>query len=337
VSERADSRHDGFTDLIIVGGGPVGLFGAFYAGMRGMRTSIIDCQPQLGGQLTALYPDKYVYDVAGFPKILARDLAAGLIEQAMRFAPTVRLEERVDELHLLAGGGIELRTSVAVRRARAVLLALGAGAFLPRKLDLPNAAQLEERGLYYTVRNREAFRGQEILVVGGGDSALDWALSLEGIARRVTLIHRRDTFRAHESSVEQLFASSIDVRVFHELLAIHGEERVEGATIFENRSKARTTLAVQAVLVNIGLLTNLDPVRRWGLALEGNGIRVDHAMATSLDATFAAGDIAFRPGGMKLIATGAGDAAVAINQAKHRLDPTAKVFPGHSSAMKIFK
>lgn len=318
-------------DITIVGGGPVGLYGAYYSGMRNARTKIIDSLSQLGGQLAALYPEKYIYDVGGFPRVLAKDLVSNLEEQALQYDPAVCLSEKVVSLTSEDGIKTLVTDKGAQHFTRTVILAAGIGAFVPRKLDIQDIDRLEGKGIYYFVRDIEAFRNREILIVGGGDSALDWALLLEKVARKVTLIHRRDRFRAHEDSVARLLASSVEVRMFHELKAVHGDDRLEGATIFESRTKAESTLKLDILLLNLGFLANLGPIKEWGLQIEGNAIWVNSTMQTNLPGVYAAGDIVDYTGKIKLISTGMGEIAIAVNYAKHEIDPDARVFPGHSS------
>lgn len=323
-------------DLAIIGAGPTGLFAAFYAGLRQMSVKLVDSLDVLGGQLITLYPEKYIYDVGGFPKILAKDLVAGLVAQAMQYHPAACLGEQVQELrfddtdhHYL------LVTPKARHAARAILIAGGIGAFQPKVLPLPNAKSFEGHGLYYFVKQLDPFVGKRVLIVGGGDSAVDWANTLSPLAAELTLIHRRDQFRAHEDSVAKMQQGRANIRVFHELKAIDGDWRVRSATIYDNRTKVEETLAVDAILVNIGFDSSLGPIKDWGLELEGGSIKVDATMQTNRPGVFAAGDIAAFPGKLKLIATGFGEACTAVNHAKHFLDPMANIFPGHSSNMKL--
>lgn len=322
-------------DLLIIGAGPTGLFGAFYAGLRSMSVTLVDSLPTPGGQLATLYPEKYIYDVAGFPKVLARDLVNNLVEQAMTARPTLCLGQAASTIERDEAAGLwRVRTDQAIHLARTILIAAGAGAFEPRRLDLPNARQLEGHGIYYFVPQTEIFRGKRLLIVGGGDSAVDWANTLAPITARQTLIHRRDQFRAHEQSVRQMLNGPTDVRVFHELAELKGDGRVEQAVIYDNRSNVRETIDVDAVLVNIGFASSLGPIRHWGLELQGGQILVDSMMQTNLPGIFAAGDIAAHPGKIKLIATGFAEAAIAVNFAKHLIDPKANVFPGHSTNLR---
>lgn len=319
-------------DITIVGGGPAGLFAAFYAGLRTAKTKIIDSLPQLGGQLAALYPDKYIYDIPGFPKVLAREFVACQVEQALDSSPTLCLNERVVDLHHNADGMIELKTSLDnVHLSRTVIIAAGVGAFIPRTLDIPDVKRMEGKGLYYFIEDLEVFRGKRVLVVGGGDTALDWAHNLLGTAGKVTLIHRRGTFRAHEQAVKDILLSSCDVLRFYELQAIHGEDRVTAATVFDNRTGEERTLELDAIVMGLGFLANLGPIREWGLELARNSILVGSTFETNLPGVYAVGDIATYEGKLKLIATATAEAAVAVNFAKASIDPEAKVSPGHSS------
>lgn len=322
-------------DVTIIGGGPVGLFGAFYAGLRGMRVKIIDSLPELGGQLTALYPEKYVYDMPGFPEVLARDLAAQLIRQAMRFKPTVCLEERVETLERVDDLWV-ITTSKGVRHyTRTIVICAGAGAFTPRKLDAEGVAEFEGKGVYYGVRDKMMFAGKRLLIVGGGDSAVDWALNLYPIAQEVTLIHRRDEFRAHEHSVQELRRSPVRVLTPYEIRRVYGNGQLEGAIVFHNKTQEELNLHVDAVILNLGFVASLGPIKSWGLELQGNQIVVDEYMRTNLPGVYAAGDVCTHPGKLKLIATGVGEVCTAVNHAKSVIDPNAKMFPGHSSDMQL--
>jgi thioredoxin reductase (NADPH) len=322
-------------DLAIIGAGPTGLFAAFYAGLRQMSVKLLDSLEILGGQLTTLYPEKYIYDVAGFPKILAKDLAAALVDQAMQYNPTICLGEQVQKIDFDESGRFyTLTTPRHAHRARSIIISAGIGAFQPKTLSLANAKGYEGKGLHYFVKEIAALKGKRILIVGGGDSAVDWANMLSPIAASLTLIHRRDHFRAHEDSVVKMRHSSCRIKCFYELKSIAGDGRVSHAVIYENRTKHEEALEVDEVLVNIGFVNALGPIKEWGLHLEGSAIKVDYQMQTNRPGIFAAGDICTHPGKLKLIATGFGEASTAVNFAKHFLDPKAHIFPGHSSNMK---
>jgi thioredoxin reductase len=322
-------------DLTIIGGGPTGLYAAYYSGVRQMRTKIIDVLPELGGQLVALYPEKYVYDVAGFPKVLAKDLAAELIKQGMQYEPTTHLGERVVEMTQQQSDGeriIRLLTQKGNEHfTKALLLTVGIGAFAPRKLTLADSKQFEGKGVEYFVTDKSKFKDKDLLIVGGGNSAVDWALNMEGCARNITLIHRRDQSRAHKESVKRLLASSARVKLFFELKSIHGNDHIEEAVIYHNRTREEERLKVDYILLNLGFVTDLGPLAEWGLEVTKNDVKVNSRMETNIPGIYAAGDIVTYPGKLKLIATGFGEAAVAVNAAKAFIDPKAKFFPGHST------
>ena len=328
---------DDVYDITIIGAGPSGLFATFYAGLRQMKTKVIDALEEPGGQVAVLYPEKYVFDVPGYTKVLAKDLVRNLVEQAFQYHPTVVLGERVMSLRR-DDGLLELGTDKGnTHLTKSVLIAAGVGAFSPNRLDAKGAPEYEGKGVYYFVKDKGAFRGKRLLVVGGGDSAVDWALNIQGIAEKITLVHRRDVFRAHEGSVSDLMKSSCDVKLFHEVKSVDGDgSKVTQAVIFDNRTKEEETLDVDAVLVNIGFRADLGPIKDWGLQIDGREIRANGKMETNMPGVFVAGDIAGPQDGVKLnlIATGYAQAALAVNVAKAYTDPNSKIFPGHSSEMK---
>ena len=325
----APARHE--ADLLIIGAGPAGLYGAYYAGFRGMKVAILDSLPEAGGQVSALYPEKLIYDVAGFPAIKGQDLIDNLVEQAAPFAPTYFLGHRAEEMEHTDGGETVTVTSHKGTEivCKAVVITGGIGTFTPR--PLPDADEFEGRGLQYFVPKLDKLAGQDVLIVGGGDSAFDWAHNLEPIAKSITLIHRRDRFRAHEHTVEQVMNSSVRVMTFTEVARIVGEDRVKAVEVFNNKTDERETLEVQAIVAALGFTADLGPLTRWGLDQEKRHIIVDTAMRTNLDRVFAAGDITEYEGKVRLISVGFGEAATAVNNAATVVDPSAKLFPGHSS------
>jgi thioredoxin reductase len=334
VQPSSDSPIDA-VDVAIIGAGPTGLFAAFYAGLRQMSVKLIDSLEILGGQLNTLYPEKYIYDVGGFPKVLAKDLAAGLAEQAMQYQPTVCLGEQVQKLEFDESGRVfTLATHRGSHKARTIIVAAGVGAFQPKTLPQGNAHDFEGKGLHYFVKDLQSFKGKRVLIVGGGDSAVDWANMLAPIAGELSLIHRRDQFRAHEDSVVKMKQTTCHILTFHELKSIAGDGHIQRAVVYDNRTKHEQSLDVDAVLVNIGFVNSLGPIKDWGLEIEGHAIKVDGMMQTTRPGIFAAGDICTYGGKLKLIATGFGEACIAVNYAKHYLDPAANIFPGHSSNMK---
>ena len=327
-------------DINIIGGGPTGLFAAFYAGMRGASVRIIDSLPELGGQLMALYPEKYIYDVGGFPRVTGKDLALSLIEQGTQFGPAVHLEEQVREL-VRDEDGFTLVTDRGRYPSRTILIAAGKGAFSPRVLECAGYEELLGRGVEYHVRDPSGYEGKRVLIVGGGDSAVDWALALKDRTAELVLIHRREGFRAHAHSMQQM-QDAVDrgqmrLLTHREVKEIHGHDCVASVTIFDNRTDEEEVLEVDAVLSLIGFRPDLGPLAEWGLELERNSIRVSSIMETNLPGVFAAGDIATYDAKLDLIATGFAEAAIAVNQAVHRIDPKARVNPGHSTNLKIFK
>lgn len=315
-------------DMAIVGAGPTGLFAAYYAGFRGFSSAVIDALPEPGGQVTAMYPEKQIYDVAGFPAIRGRDLIENLVAQAAPFKPEYLLGAQADSLSYddeLPVLGFANREPL---RCKAVLITGGIGSFNPR--PLPAASEYDGDGVRYFVKQLDPLAGQDVLIVGGGDSAFDWALALAPIAKSVTLVHRRDRFRAHAHTVERVQALPVRIIVNAELTRLHGAGRVTSAEITPKGGEPET-IPVDTVIAALGFVADLGPLSQWGLELAKRHIVVDSSMATNLPRVFAAGDITSYPGKVKLIATGFGEAATAVNNAAVVIDPTTHVFPGHSS------
>lgn len=319
-------------DITFVGAGPVALYGMYYSGLRRMKSKVIDMLGEVGGGLMALYPEKYIYDVAGFPKVLAKDLVKMLRRQADQYEHTYCLEEKVVGLNRRSDGYIELTTTVGVHLSRTVVVCAGLGAYIPKRLDIPNVRELEGAGVYYFVRRLNDFRDKDILIVGGGDSAFDYSMMLEPVARSITHIHRNDFFSAHEDSVRKVRESSVRLMFpFWEVKQIEGEDWVRHCTIVQTQTGEQERLKVDAIVFNVGFITNLGPIADWGLEIDKNAIRVDSRMRTNMEGVYAAGDIVTYDGKLKLISTGCGEAAIAVNNAKHYIDPRAKVSPGHST------
>jgi thioredoxin reductase len=316
-------------DMLIVGAGPAGLFGAYYAGFRGMRVALMDSLPEAGGQVTAMYPEKMIYDVAGFPAVRGRDLVNALVEQASVFSPTYLLDQQAAEITHTDDGVLITSAQGGRVHAKVVIITGGLGTFTPR--PLPTGTEYLGRGLVYFVPSLDAYAGQDVVVVGGGDSAFDWALALDGLARSVTLVHRRDRFRAHEHTVNQVLAGSVDVLTFTEIATVHGSDRVEKVELLHSKSGDRHVRPADAIVAALGFTADLGPLTRWGLNIERRHIVVDSTMYTGVERIFAAGDIVDYPGKVRLIATGFGEVATAVNNAAPVVDPAAKVFPGHSS------
>jgi ferredoxin/flavodoxin---NADP+ reductase len=321
-------------DITIIGGGPAGLFTAFYGGMRQASVKIIESLPQLGGQLSALYPEKYIYDVAGFPKVRAQELIDNLKEQMAKFEPATALEQSVEKLEKQEDGTIKLTTDKEVHYTKSVIITAGNGAFQPRRLELESAAQYEGKNLHYFIDDLNQFAGQKVAVLGGGDSAVDWALMLEPIAEQVTIVHRRDKFRAHEHSVENLQNSKVDIKTPYVPTELIGDGNTISQIVLQDANGDDTVnVDVDAVICNFGFVSSLGPIKEWGLEIEKNSILVNSKMETNIPGVYAAGDICTYEGKVKLIATGFGEAPTAVNNAKSYIDPKAKTQPLHSSSM----
>lgn len=321
-------------DITIIGGGPVGLFTAFYGGMRQSKVKIIESLPQLGGQLAALYPEKFIYDIAGFPKIRAIDLVNSLKEQVEPFQPTICLNETVIELEKMDVGNVfKLQTNQGVHYSKTIILTAGNGAFQPRKLELDEAVNYEHTNLHYFVNNIHYFVGKKVVLFGGGDSAVDWALMLEPIAEKVTLVHRRDKFRAHEHSIERLMNSSVDVKTPFVPVQLIGKDNISQVVVENPTSGIQETIDVDDVLVNYGFISSLGAIKNWGLDIEKNSIVVNTRQETNIAGIYAAGDICTYDGKLKLIVAGFGEGPTAVNHAKAYMDPTAKVQPMHSTSL----
>jgi ferredoxin/flavodoxin---NADP+ reductase len=335
--------HD-IRDITIIGAGPTGLFALFYAGMRGATAQVIDALPEVGGQLTALYPEKYIFDVAGLPKVLAKDLVRSLAEQATQFGQPIHLQQRVIGLEE-ENGHFVLVTDGDRFPTRSLLIAGGIGAFSPRRLPQPCAQPWYGRGIYDVVTNPEAFRGRRVVIVGGGDSAFDWGTQLLTRAASVAIVHRSDRFRAHDATVAQYRAAvergSAALFTFHELHDIMCADG-GGANVFSRivirdvKTKATRELDADVVLPMLGFVSDIGPLAEWGLTFDKDELIVNSMMEAGRPGIYAAGDITTYPGKLKLIATGFGEAATAVNQAVHWIYPEKKVAPGHSSNMAIF-
>ncbi|MEA1855322.1 NAD(P)/FAD-dependent oxidoreductase [Cytobacillus sp. FSL R5-0569] len=321
-------------DITIIGGGPTGLFTAFYGGMRQASVNIIESLPQLGGQLSALYPEKYIYDVAGFPKIRAQELIDNLVVQMDKFDPTISLEQSVQTLEKLADGTFKITTDKDVHFSKSVIITAGNGAFQPRRLELESAKEYEGKNLHYFINDLNHFAGKRVVIFGGGDSAVDWALMLEPIAEKVTIVHRRDKFRAHEHSVENLENSKVDIKTPYIPAELVGDESGVSQVILEKvGEEEKEVIDVDAVIVNYGFVSSLGPIKEWGFDIQKNSIVVNQKMETNIEGVYAAGDICTYDGKVKLIACGFGEAPVAVSHAKTYIDPKARVQPKHSTSM----
>ena len=314
-------------DLLIIGAGPTGLFAAYYAGFRGMSVAIVDSLQELGGQITAMYPEKQILDVAGFPTVKGRDLVANLVAQADTAHPayflgrTAATLEETDDAVVI---GLEDGETIT---AKTVLITAGIGKFTPRVL--PAGEEFLGRGMDYFVPDFTPYAGKEVVIVGGGDSAFDWALHLQPVAKSVALVHRRDAFRAHARTVEAVRESGVEIITQAEVTGLRGTEVLDEIEITQNGTSAWR--AVDKVVAALGFVADLGALQQWGLQIDKRHVVVDTTMRTNRARVFAAGDITEYPGKVRLIAVGFGEAATAVNNAAVVIDPAAHVFPGHSS------
>lgn len=316
------------TDVLIVGAGPAGLFGAYYAGFRGMSVTLVDSLPEIGGQVSALYPEKAILDVAGFPTIKGRELINELVEQASSAKPTYLLGRTANALTVGDDSvvmGLDDGTEVT---AKVVIITAGIGKFTPR--PLPAGDGWEDRGLVFFVPSFDEYVGKDVVIVGGGDSAFDWAHHLEPIASSITLVHRRDQFRAHQATVDAVLAGKTEVITKAQVTALIGDGHVEKVEITLDNGDVVTRPA-QTVVAALGFVADLTAMKEWGLEFDKRHIKVDSSTRTNLPRVFAAGDITEYEGKVRLIAVGFGEVATAVNNATPLVFPDQGVFPGHSS------
>lgn len=331
---------DEVRDITVIGAGPVGLSTAFWAGMREADARIIDSLPELGGQLTTLYPEKWIFDVPGHPRVLAKDLVEMLRVQAIeQFDVPVHLSTTAERISW-EGSGEErvavLHTDRGELRSRAVIIAGGHGAFEPKKLPGFDMTPWEGRGAHYLVGEKSVFSGKRVLIVGGGDSAMDWVINLRDTASEITLVHRREGFRAHELTVGQVLEAAdrgdVALHVPFQIREVHGDGGIERVRLFHTEDQAHELeLEVDAILLQLGFKTALGPLKEWGFEVVKGAIGVDAVMKTTLERVWACGDITTFDGKLKLIATGFAEAAVAVAQAVHEIRPEVKLQPKYST------
>ena len=330
-------------DVTVIGAGPVGLITAFWAGMREASSRIIDSLPEIGGQLTTLYPEKWIFDVPGHARVLAKDLVEELRRQSIeQFDVPVHLETTANRVEYQPDPDdperqiLRLVTDRGDLLTRTVVIAGGHGAFEPKKLPGYDMTPWEGRGAHYLVGEKAAFAGKRVVIVGGGDSAFDWVVNLLDTASEITLVHRREGFRAHEATVAEVLkaaeAGQVSVRTPFEIKEVAGDGAIERVTLLhaENDSEA-LDIDCDAVLLQLGFKTALGPLREWPLEIQKGAIVVDPLMKTSMDGVWAAGDITTFDGKLKLIATGFAEAAVAVAQAVHHLRPEMRIQPKYST------
>lgn len=324
-------------DVGIVGSGPAGLFAAYYAGLRELSVAIVDSLDAPGGQLASLYPDKSIYDIAGHPDISGQELVDALLDQ-IRPMPvqflhghTVTNLDRLadDEQHAAAPHWRLLTNGGAAVDCATVILSAGAGSATARRLAC--AEQYRDRGVHYTTVGVDLGTDLDVLVVGGGDSAVDCALSCMATARSVALVHRTERFRAHERSVAELRAAPVDLLTSTEVVRCHGDPLLDAVTLRHLRTGSESVRRAALLVVSLGMVTRPGPLHEWGLEMDGPKVLVGTDMQTSLPGVFAVGDVATYRGKVPLIVTGFGEAATAVNNAAAQIRPGEDVDPGHSS------
>lgn len=315
------------TDVVVVGAGPVGLFFIFQAGMMNMSCHVVDPQPQIGGQCSALYPEKPIYDIPAYPQISGGELIDQLAEQADPFKPTYHLSQQVTGLERQEDGTWKVTTSKGIMiTAKAVVIAAGCGAFGPKRPPLAGLANFEDTSVFYHVRNPQALKGKRVVIAGGGDSAIDWTINLAPIAEKVMLVHRRPKFRAAPNSVSQLEAlqkeGKVELVTPFQLDALEGEAGQISAVIVKNLDNETKRLDADILLPFFGLAMELGPILNWGLDIHKQHILVNPAtMKTNLDGIYGIGDIIHYPGKLKLILTGFSEAACAAHTIYPRIHP----------------
>lgn len=321
-------------DITIIGGGPAGMFTAFYAGLRQAKVKIIEALPQIGGQPGMLYAEKVIYDVPAMPAITGEDLVKNLNEQLSRFDTTICCGEEAFDLKKNEEGIFEIQTSKQLHYSKAVIISAGNGAFRPRKLEIDHAEQYENTNLHYFVNNIESFRDKTVAICGGGDSAVDWALTLEPIAKKVILVHRRPQFRAQEHSIQLLSNSSVEIMTPYVPVSINGDgETFQTVTLQEVRKDNTVEIEIDDFLINYGFSSSIGAMKKWGFEVKGNAIAVNSRMETSIPGVFAVGDVSTYEGKVKLIATGFGEAPTAVNNAIVYINPDTRIQPMHSTSL----
>ncbi len=331
---------DEVRDITVIGAGPVGMSTAFWAGMREADARLIDSLPELGGQLTTLYPEKWIFDVPGHPKVLARDLVELLRVQALeQFDVPVHLETTAETISWEGEGEdrvVVLSTDRGELRSRTVIVSGGHGAFEPKRLPGYDMTPWEGRGAHYIVGEKSFFEGKRVMIVGGGDSACDWVVNLLDTASELSLVHRREGFRAHELTVGQVLEAAergdVALHVPFQIKEIHGDGGIERVVLFHSENEAHEVeVEVDAILLQLGFKTALGPLKEWGFEIVKGAIVVDPVMKTSLERVWACGDITTFDGKLKLIATGFAESAVAVAQAIHEIRPEMKIQPKYST------
>ena len=311
-------------DVTIIGGGPAGLYTAFYSGMRDLKTKLIEYGPELGGRML-IYPEKMIWDVGGVTPILGEQLIAQLIEQAKTFDPTIVFNQQIVGVERLVDGHFILTSATGEKHySKTIILAIGYGMLTMNKLEIEGADRYEVTNLHYTVQELEMFRGKNLLISGGGNSAVDWANELVPIAASVTVVHRRDDFGGHEKNVLRMKKSSVAVATPYEIVQLHGNgDSIERVSIAHLETGEVEEITVDAVIVNHGLGCDYGPLAEWGIKMKDNIALVDEKGETNIPGIYGAGDFIDHPSKVRLIAGAFTDGALALNAAKLRIEPDA--------------
>lgn len=329
-------KKENMVDILIIGGGPTGMFAAFYAGMRNASTKIIETLPVLGGQIGVLYPEKKIYDIGGHAGITGADLVDQLTQQMNYFEHEICLNEKVLTIDKLSSQHFQIKTNKTTHHAKSVIITTGQGSFKPRRLPIEGLEKYEENNLHYHVKDLEAYKNQTVAICGGGDSAVDWALALEPIAKKVSLIHRRNKFRAHEASTKALKNSSVELLTpFVPKKLIGQDDTIQSIQLEKVKTKEPLTISIDHLIVSYGFASSNEEVKDWGIKTENHHILVNQKMETSVKGIYAAGDIISYEGKIKLIATGFGEAPTAVNHAVQYIDPSQYTQPIQSTQLDL--
>lgn len=319
-------------DVTIIGGGPIGLFTAFYCGMREMETKVIEFLPYLGGKVSYFYPEKVIRDIGGIPAISGENLIKQLADQAQTFNPTIVFNQQVVGLERLEDGTFLLTSHNGEKHhTRTIILATGFGTLKSAKLDVEGAEKYEGRNLRYGVERLNDYRDKHVLISGGGNSAVDWANELLPIAKHITVVHRRHEFSGLERNISNLRKSAVTIMTPHVLDSLYGDDRIESVCVKNIETNETQVIEVDEVLVNHGFCIDLGPIKGWGLEFEYGNIKVDNRMQTNIEGIFAAGDVASYPNKLHLIAGGFSEGPTAVNSAKAYIEPEKELKPIYST------
>lgn len=330
------------TDIVVIGAGPVGLFTVFQAGMLGMKCHVVDALPDVGGQCSALYPEKPIYDIPSRPCVTGGDLIDDLTAQAAPFGPVYHLDQQVMNVEKNESGFRIQTTKNTVIDCKVVMIAAGAGAFVPNRPPLMHIEDFEDQSVFYVVRNKQQFAGKDIVIAGGGDSAVDWAIALHGIAKSITVVHRRDKFRAMDETVAQMHdlatknPAIFRIKTPYQLSGLEGEGGVLKAIMLKDMDENEQKIPADALIALYGLKPELGPIASWGLSLSAHTVTVEASTCeTSVEGIYAIGDIAAYHRKLKLILTGFAEAASACHHAYHRVFPDRELHFEYSTSKGV--